>query len=77
MIDWTQHIETNPKVLYGKPVINNTRIPVDLLLEKLAAGYSYDDLIDAYPKLRNEDIIACLLFASETIKNQLVFPKAS
>ena len=77
MIDWTQHIETNPNVLYGKPVINNTRIPVDLILEKLADGYSYDNLIDAYPKLKNEDIIACLLFASESIKNELVFPKAS
>ena len=77
MVDWTKYFKTNPEVLYGKPTIINTRIPVDLILEKLAAGYSHDDLIDAYPKLNHEDIIACLLFASESIKNELVFPKAS
>lgn len=77
MVDWTLHIETNPKILYGKPVIINTRIPVDLILEKMAVGYSNDDLISAYPKLHIDDIIACLLFASQSIKNELVIPKTS
>ncbi|MCF6332621.1 MAG: DUF433 domain-containing protein [Draconibacterium sp.] len=77
MVNWTQHIGSNPEVLYGKPTILKTRIPVYLILEKLAAGYSHDELIDAYPKLHSEDIIACLLFASEAVKNELVFPKAS
>lgn len=77
MIDWTLHIESIPEKLYGKPVIVNTRIPVDLILEKLAIGDTIDDLVDAYPKITKEDIAACLLFAADSIKNEVVFSKAS
>ena len=77
MTDWTLHIESNPDILYGKPVITNTRIPVDLILEKLAAGDTTEELILAYPKLTREDIAACLLFAADSIKNEIVFSKAS
>ena len=77
MVNWNLHIESNPDKLFGKPTIANTRIPVDLILEKLAAGDTTTDLIEAYPKLTNDDIIACLLFAADTIKNEIIFPKAS
>ncbi|QQS51735.1 MAG: DUF433 domain-containing protein [Bacteroidota bacterium] len=77
MIDWTLHIESIPEKLYGKPVIKNTRIPVDLILEKLASGDTIEDLIEAYPKIQKEDISACLLFAADSIKNEVVFSKAS
>ncbi len=77
MIDWTLHIESNPEKLYGKPLIINTRIPVDLILEKLASGDTIEDLIDAYPKLTRENIAACLMFAAESIKNEVVYSKAS
>jgi len=72
MIDWTLHIESTPEILYGKPVIRNTRIPVDLILEKLAAGDTNEDLLDAYPKITRDDIAACLLFAAESIKNEII-----
>jgi uncharacterized protein (DUF433 family) len=77
MIDWALHIESNPEKLFGKPVIVNTRIPVDLILEKLAAGDTIEDLIEAYPKITKDDIKACLLFAADSIKNEIVFSKAS
>jgi uncharacterized protein (DUF433 family) len=77
MIDWTIHIETNPEILYGKPVIINTRIPVDLILEKLALGDTIEDLLEAYPQITKNDIAACLLFAADSIKNEVVFSKAS
>ena len=77
MIDWTLHIESNPEKLFGKPVIINTRIPVDLILEKLAVGDTIDDLIEAYPKITKDDIAACLIFAADSIKNEIVIPKAS
>ena len=77
MINWTQHIETNPNKLFGKPTIVNTRIPVDLILEKLAAGDTIDDLLNAYPKLKREDIAACLLFAADSIKNEIILSKIS
>ena len=77
MVDWLKHIESNPKILYGKPIIKNTRISVDLILEKLAAGDTYVDLLDAYPNITLEDINACLLFASHSIKNEIVYSIAS
>jgi uncharacterized protein (DUF433 family) len=47
----TDCIEINPAVMQGKPVIRGTRIPVELLLRKLAEGATVDDLLDAYPRL--------------------------
>ena len=77
MVDWRQHIESKPTVLYGKPVIKNTRVPVDLLLEKLSFGKSIEDLLKAYPHLKAEHIFAALAFAAEKIRNEVVYPLAS
>lgn len=77
MNDWISHIESDPQKLYGKPVIKNTRISVDLILEKLASGDTYEELMQAYPSINKEDIIACLLFAADTIKNEIILNKAS
>jgi len=56
----TQHIEQKAEVLGGKPVIKNTRIGVDLILQKLAAGESVEDLLLAYRFITREQIIACI-----------------
>jgi uncharacterized protein (DUF433 family) len=77
MVDWNLHIETDPNKLFGKPVIKNTRISVDLILEKIAFGDTMDDLLEAYPKIKREDITACLLFAADSIKNEKIHLKAS
>jgi uncharacterized protein (DUF433 family) len=77
MVNWNLHIESDPDKLFGKPTIINTRISVDLILEKLAAGDTVEDLLAAYPKLSSDDIIACLLFAADSIKNEVIIPKAS
>ncbi|NBC82502.1 MAG: DUF433 domain-containing protein [Bacteroidetes bacterium] len=77
MVDWNLHIESNPDKLYGKPVIKGTRIPVDIILEKLANGDSMEDLLEAFPKLSNNDIYACLIFASDAIKNEIIYSRAS
>jgi uncharacterized protein (DUF433 family) len=55
------HIEANPEIMFGKPCIKETRVPVDLILRKLRDGYTYSDLLDAYPRIKLEDIEACLL----------------
>ena len=76
-LDWREYIESNPKVLFGKPVIKETRISVDLILEKLSMGESFDQLSKAYPHIPKEAFFACLSFAAEVIKNEIVIPKAS
>ena len=77
MINWNSHIESNPEKLFGKPIIVNTRIPVDLILEKIAAGDTIEELLEAYPKISRDDITACLLFAAEMIKNEVVLSPAA
>ena len=55
-----QWIESNPTVMMGKPVIVGTRITVELILEKLAAGETVEQLLDAHPRLTREGIQAAL-----------------
>lgn len=68
-MNWRSHIISNPSIMFGKPCIKNTRIPVDLILEKLGNGYTIIDLLEAYPKLSELDIKACILYASASISN--------
>jgi uncharacterized protein (DUF433 family) len=67
MVDWKKRIEVNPKVMFGKPVIAGTRLPVDIILRKLAAQMTVEQIIGEYPVLTPEDIFAVLAYASDTI----------
>lgn len=69
---WQEYISSDPEILFGKPVIKGTRIPVYLILEKLAAGHTNEDILRAYPRLTPEGIKACLLFASDNAKHEKV-----
>ena len=74
----TDRIVVNPDIMLGKPVIKGTRITVQLILNKLAEGMSFNDILNAYPNLISEDIQAALLYASQLIANEeVIFPKAS
>jgi uncharacterized protein (DUF433 family) len=66
----TDRIEMNPKVMLGKPVVRGTRIPVELLLRKLGDGATEQDLLDAYPRLKPEDLRAALAYAADTIAHE-------
>ncbi len=67
---WEDRIISQPEILFGKPVIKGIRIPVDLILEKLATVYTIDDLLQSNPNITREDIQACLLFASNSAKHE-------
>ena len=74
----TERIEINPKVMMGKPVIRGTRIPIELLLRKLAEGATETDLLDAYPRLKREDIHAAIGYAADVLAHEetlLVTPR--
>ena len=66
----TPRIEINPQVMLGKPVIRGTRIPVELLLRRLAEGATSEALLDSYPRLTIEDIRAALAYAADTIAHE-------
>jgi uncharacterized protein (DUF433 family) len=60
---WQNYITATHGVVCGKPAIKGTRIAVDLILEKLSFGDSIEDLLEAYPHISREAILACLSFA--------------
>ena len=60
-----ERIEINPEIILGKPVIRGTRIPVEIILRKLAEGATEADLLDAYPRLTKQDIQAALAYAAD------------
>ena len=65
-------IEVNPDILLGKPVIAGTRIPVYLLLNLLASGYTFKGIMKAYPGLTQADIVAALSFAEQRMRYEEV-----
>ncbi|MEO6870024.1 MAG: DUF433 domain-containing protein [Ginsengibacter sp.] len=75
-MDIIQHIEVNPKIMMGKPVIKGTRITVELILEKLSVGETEDDILEAHPHVSREDIKAALAFAAESLKGEKIYPIA-
>ncbi len=61
-------ISSDPAIMMGKPVVAGTRITVELILEKLAAGEPMEQILDAHPNLREEGIRAALAFAAAALR---------
>jgi uncharacterized protein (DUF433 family) len=75
-MNWRDYITSDPTIMFGKPVIKGTRVPVDLVLEKLGNGETIPQLLTSYPRVTEEALYACLLFASEAVKNEVVYAQA-
>ena len=69
-----QKIVSDPKIMMGKPVISESRITVELILEKLAAGETFEQILEAHPRLSDEGIKAALAFAAQALKYDVVYP---
>jgi uncharacterized protein (DUF433 family) len=67
-------IQSDPSVMMGKPVIAGTRITVELILEKLAAGETIEQLLDSHPRLTREAIFAALDFAARALRADVIYP---
>ena len=61
-------ITIDPALCHGKPVIRGLRYPVESILEYLAAGDTIEDLLQEYPDLERDDLLACLEFAAQSLK---------
>jgi uncharacterized protein (DUF433 family) len=70
----TDRIVVDPKILTGKAVVRGTRISVELVVELLAAGWNHDQILASYPHLSEDDIRACLAYASELLREEKVYP---
>jgi len=69
-----QLIVSDPNVMMGKPVVAGTRITVELILEKLSAGETTEQILEAHPRLTREAIQAALAFAAEALRADVVYP---
>lgn len=67
-------IVADPKIMMGKPTVTGTRITVELILEKLAAGETVDQILAAHPCLTDEGIRAAIAFAAEVLRAEVVYP---
>ena len=72
--DWRSRITVDSKILAGKPIIKGTRISVELILDLLAYGWTVKAILENYPHLKREDIIAVLRYATEILKEERVYP---
>ena len=67
-------IISDPLIMMGKPTIAGTRITVELILEKLAAGETTDQILSEHPRLTAEAIRAAIAFAADVLRADVVYP---
>lgn len=72
-MNWHDFITADPQILFGKPVLKNTRISVDLILERLANGETIEQILESYPNLTRESIFACLQCAADNIRSEVSY----
>ena len=70
-----ERIDVHPDICNGRPVIARTRIPVQTIMEFLGAGDSIDEVLEAYPSLKREDVYACIQFAAKLMANHYQIQK--
>ena len=67
-------IVSDPNIMMGKPVVKGTRVTVELILEKLGAGETIEQVLAAHPRLRREGVLAALRFGAEVLHADVVYP---
>jgi len=72
-VKYKERIEINPNILLGKPIIKGTRISVEFILELLANGWNNEEILENYPQLSKEDILAAIEYSLEILKEEKVF----
>ena len=71
---YKDRIVVDPEILVGKPVVRGTRVPVELVLKRLAEEVDLRKLFEAYPRLTPEDVRACLEYAQALVEGEEVYP---
>ena len=74
MSSWEERIVIDPDILVGKPVIKGTRLAVEFIIGLLAEGWTEAEVLRNYPRLTQEDVRACLAYASARLQAERVYP---
>ena len=69
---WQERISADPGICHGKACIRGTRVLVSVILDNLAAGLSFGDIVRSYPSLRAEDVAAALAYAADLARERVV-----
>ncbi|MBI2470678.1 MAG: DUF433 domain-containing protein [Planctomycetes bacterium] len=72
-MDWRKFIHSDPEVLLGKPVVKGTRLSVEFILGLFAEGWTEQQLIENYPKLSKEIILAVFAFATDCMREESLY----
>ena len=68
IMDWRDHIHSDPEILSGKPIVKGTRLSVEFLLGLFANGWSGEQVLEGYPNLTQESLRAVFSFAAESAR---------
>jgi uncharacterized protein (DUF433 family) len=71
---WQDRVAIDPDIHHGDPCIKGTRIPVAMVVGSLADGMNFDEILQAYPQLTQEDLYAALAYAAEVMRQEIVYP---
>ena len=74
VMNWQERIIIDPEILVGKPLVKGSRLAVEFIIDLLAKGWSEDEILRNYPGLSQEDIRACLSYASEILRAEKIYP---
>ena len=73
MINWRDHIHTDKEILLGKPVVKGTRLSVEFIIERLADGWTEQQLLENYPRLTKEDLQTVFTYVQECMHDGLLY----
>jgi uncharacterized protein (DUF433 family) len=71
---WQDRITLDPKVLVGKPVVKGTRLAVEFIVGLLAEGWTHEQILENYPGLTQEGVLACLSYARDRLSSERIYP---
>ena len=69
---WEEHIDVDPEVCHGRACVKGTRVMVSVVLDNLADGQSYEDILASYPSLTRQRVQACIAYAAELTRERIV-----
>ena len=72
--NYVDRIIVDPHILVGKPVVKGTRIPVELVLKRLSQDLDMQTIFEAYPRLTEADVKACLAYAEALVEGEEIYP---
>jgi len=71
-VDWRKYITVDPNICHGQACFTGTRIMVSVVLDNLAAGASVDEILESYPSLTREAVLAAMSYAAELARERVL-----